>query len=177
MRKPESKIFSCEPHFKLNRRKINRRQSKPQAHLNNSLGQNIYPNQGYEGVLICIFRLINEMKSSANSNSHGDHVSLTRQVESLQSELDIRASSDATRIKDLTDTVSALELENSKLGSDINKLQKAEVFDIAIQTEQAAQSESDVIINLNQMVDYLNQQISQMHLTHETEMSNLMVRS
>ena len=61
------------------------------------------------------FRLIQDLKSSSNSNSHGDHIALNRRVESLQSELDLRTTSDATRINELNETVSNLESKNIKL--------------------------------------------------------------
>jgi len=59
--------------------------------------------------------------------------------------------------------------------SEIENLQKPNVFEIGIQTEQPTQSESDVIINLNQMIDYLNNQIGEIKLDHEKDMANLIV--
>lgn len=119
-------------------------------------------------------KLIDDLKSSSNSNSHGDHIALNRRVESLQSELDLRSLADSSRIKELTETVKNLEKQNQKLENNIQELQKPTVFEIGIQTDQdSKQSESDVILNLNQMIDYLNQQISDMTKNHEKDMANL----
>ena len=55
-------------------------------------------------------------------------------------------------------------------------MKRADVFEIGIQTESALTSESDQIANLNQMVDFLNQQLTDLKRDHERELSNIMVK-
>ena len=58
----------------------------------------------------------------------------------------------------------------------MEEMEKARTFDIGIQTERAEQSESDVVENLNHMVDHLNQQIRDLKLEHESNMAAFVVR-
>ena len=55
-------------------------------------------------------------------------------------------------------------------------MEKPDTFELGIQTESALTSESDQIANLNQMVDFLNQQLTDLKRDHEKEISSLMVK-
>ena len=125
-----------------------------------------------------LFRTINELKSKGvtNSNQNGDSIPLKRCIESLQAELDLHTSNETIRVKELTEMITNLTDRNEKLEDEIKILEKPETMEVGIQSDNTTQSDSEVIQNLNQMVDHLNKQISEMRQNHENEISNIVVR-
>jgi len=111
------------------------------------------------------------LETRESGGANGGEVALTRRVESLQAELDLRAATDASIIHELREKVARLEEKNSSMSAAMEEMEKARTFDIGIQTERAEQSESDVVENLNHMVDHLNQQIRDLKLEHESNMA------
>ena len=120
-----------------------------------------------------MFRVIIDLKSCSKDSSAD--FSLSRQVESLQSELDARSLADAQKIKELNEKINKLESKNEELEKNLKNLEKPENFDISLQTDPDTQSESDKITNLNLMIDHLNTQISEMKINHEKEMTDFIV--